>query len=105
MILRVIHAAVPPEKRKSWIDFVNTTLGPAIKSKPGCRFFHIAECIEKCHEHEVIFISGWDSEEQCEVIDSTSAYQGLAESAKTFYTHRFHDGAIHVHYKTIANLE
>jgi len=26
-------------------------------------------------------------------------------TAKSFYTHRYHDGALHIHYKTFAALE
>ncbi len=105
MILRVVHAAVPPEKRKAYHDFIINTLAPAIRKMPGCHFIYVAECVEKYHEHEVIYVSGWDTEQQCEAMDATSVYQGAASMAKTFYTHRYHDGALHIHYKTFAELE
>src|SRR6185437_13300058 len=100
MILRVVHGAVPPEKRAAFVDFINTTLAPAIRKMPGCHFIYVAECVEKHHEHEVIYVSGWDSEEACAAMDNTSVYKGAAVSAKSFYTHRYHDGALHIHYKT-----
>ncbi len=105
MILRVIHSAVPPENRKGFIDFVNNQLAPAIRKESGCQFVYVGECIEKAHEHEVIFISGWDSEEHVEAFDNAPGYSGLAGSAQSFYTHRYHEGAPHVHYETIAALE
>jgi heme-degrading monooxygenase HmoA len=105
MILRVVHGAVPPEKRAAFVDFINTTLAPAIRKMPGCQFIYVAECVEKHHEHEVIYVSGWDSEEACAAMDNTSVYKGAAVSAKSFYTHRYHDGALHIHYKTFAALE
>ncbi|MBI3109222.1 MAG: hypothetical protein HYY95_27235, partial [Candidatus Rokubacteria bacterium] len=61
MVLRIVHAAVPREKRKEYESFINTTLAPAIRSFPGCRFIYVASCIEKGHEGEVIYVSGWDS--------------------------------------------
>ena len=105
MILRVVHGAVPPEKKKAYWEFINNTLAPAIRKMPGCQFIYVAECVERCHEHEVIYVSGWDDEKSCEAMDNTSVYQGAAVSAKSFYTHRFHDGALHIHYKTFAALE
>ena len=84
MILRVVHGAVPPEKRAAYIDFINTTLAPAIRKMPGCQFIYVAECVEKHHEHEVIYVSGWDSEEACAAMDNTSVYKGAAVSAKSF---------------------
>lgn len=105
MILRVVHGAVVPEKKKAYLEFINNTLAPAIRKMPGCHFIYVAECVEKYHEHEVIYVSGWDNEEQCAAMDGTSVYQGAAVSAKSFYTHRYHDGALHIHYKTFAALE
>ncbi|HZP85288.1 MAG TPA: hypothetical protein VFB54_00610 [Burkholderiales bacterium] len=105
MILRVVHGAVVPEKKKAYLEFINNTLAPAIRNMPGCHFIYVAECVEKYHEHEVIYVSGWDTEEQCAAMDKTSVYQGAAVSAKSFYTHRYHDGALHIHYKTFAALE
>ena len=105
MILRVVHGAVPPEKKKAYWEFINNTLAPAIRKMPGCKFIHVAECVEKNHEHEVIYVSGWETEKDCEAMDNTSVYQGAAVSDKSFYTHRYHDGALHIHYKTGASLE
>jgi heme-degrading monooxygenase HmoA len=104
MILRIVHAAVPPEKRESYVDFITNKLAPAVRKMPGCHFIYVAECVEKTHEHEIIYVSGWDSEEQCEALEKTNVYQGAASMAKTFYTHRYHDGALHIHYETIAAL-
>ena len=73
MILRVVHGAVPPEKKAAFIEFINKTLAPAIRKMPGCRFIYVADCVEKHHEHEVIYVSGWDSEEACAAMDNASA--------------------------------
>ncbi|MBN9463478.1 MAG: antibiotic biosynthesis monooxygenase [Burkholderiales bacterium] len=102
MILRVVHAAVLPEKKQEFLNFVSDTLVPAVRNMPGCRFFYVAECVERCHEHEVIFINGWDTEAQAEAIEKADFYEGAASSATGFYTHRFHEGALHIHYRTIA---
>lgn len=105
MILRVIHSAVPTENRMSFVDFANNTLAPAIRKMTGCEFVYIGECIEKAHEHEVIFISGWDSEEHVEAFENAPGYSDLARTGKSLYTHRYHEGAPHVHYKAIVALE
>ncbi len=105
MIMRVVHAAVPPDRQKAYHDFIVDTLAPAIRKMRGCQFIYVAECVEKRHEHEVIYVSGRDTEEQCEAMDHTSVYQGAAKMAQTFYTHRYHDGALHIHYRTFAALE
>lgn len=105
MFLRVIHAAVPPEKKKEFTDFVTTTLVPTIRRLPGCRFFYVAECAEKHHEHEVVFVNGWDTEEQADAVENAAFYDGVAAKATSFYTHRYHEGAVHVHYHVLAGEE
>ena len=72
MILRVVHAAVPPEKRPAYVDFITNKLAPAVRKMPGCHFLYVGECVEKQHEHEVIYLSGWDTEEQCEALEKTT---------------------------------
>lgn len=106
MILRVVHAAVPPEKKKTFIEFINSTLAPAIRKFPGCQFMYVADCIEKGHENEVIYVSGWDKFESCQALERTNVYPDAAVKAKTFYTERFNEhGAIHIHYKTFADFK
>ena len=102
MVLRVVHAAVPREKTNEYERFINSTLAPAIRSFPGCRFIYVASCIEKGHEGEVIYVSGWDSHDNCEALEATDLYQGAAKTVTTFYTKEYSGGAPHLHYEAFA---
>jgi len=102
MVLRIVHAAVPREKKQEYESFINTTLAPAIRSFPGCRFIYVASCIEKGHEGEVIYVSGWDSHDNCEALAATDLYQGAAKTVTTFYTKEYSGGAPHLHYEAFA---
>lgn len=105
MILRIVHAAVPPEKKKAYIDFINSSLAPGIRGFPGCHFLYVADCVERGHENEVIYVSGWDSMENCDALEKTDLYPGEVVKVKSFYTDRYREhGATHIHYKTFADF-
>lgn len=104
MVLRIVHAAVPPQKKEEYHRFINTVLAPAIRKSPGCRFIYVADCVEAGHANEVIYVSGWDSLSHCEELEATNIYQGAANEVRTFYTREFAEGAQHLHYETFAEL-
>lgn len=105
MILRIVNATLLPGKKQAFIDFVNSSLAPGIRSFPGCQFLYVADCVEKGHEDEVIYVSGWDKMESCDALEKTDLYPGEVVKVKHFYTERFNErGAIHIHYKTFADF-
>lgn len=105
MILRIVHAAVPPENKKAFIDLINSSVAPAIRNFPGCQFVYVAECIQKGHESEVVYVSGWDKMESAEALEHTNIYPAEVVKLKTLYTERYsEDGALHIHYNTFADF-
>lgn len=105
MILRIVHAATLPEKKQAYIDFVNSTIAPTLRKAPGCKFVYVADCVEKGHEQELIWVSGWDKMGDTEALESGNVYPGIANKAKTFFTERFSEhGALHIHYRTFADF-
>ncbi len=105
MILRIVHAATLPGKRQGYIDFVNKDIVPALSKNPGCKFIHVAHCVQEGHENELIWVSGWDTLERTEELEETTAYSGIAEKARSFFTDRYSEsGALHIHYETFADF-
>ena len=105
MVLRVVNAAVPAEKKASYIDFVKSTLAPALRKMPGCHFVYVAECIEGGSPEEVIYVSGWDSLEAAETMEKGDVYPAAAKHVRNFYTDYYQNNDVpHLHYKNFAEL-
>jgi heme-degrading monooxygenase HmoA len=105
VVLRVVNAAVPAEKKPAYVDFVKNTLAPALRRMPGCRFVYVAECIEGGSPEQVIYVSGWDSLEAAESMEKGDVYTGAAAKVRTFYTDYYQKNDVpHLHYRNFAEL-